>query len=62
VSKATEAYDAIQAAIQKVKDFQEEQGRGIGGRETSLCLTNLEQGQLWFVKGIEVSTSPQKPE
>lgn len=46
-----EAKEKLVSAIEALKDVQKAWGRGAGGRELSLAVTNAEQADLWLEKG-----------
>lgn len=50
-----EAEQKLGAAIHALRDVHKAWGRGAGGREMSLSVTNAEQSLLWFREADRVS-------
>lgn len=57
------AHDKINEAIGALKEAQKDFGRGEGGREASLAVTNAEQALMWLERGTRLANaSAFKPE
>lgn len=58
---AIDAEERVVAAVEALKDVQQAWGRGAGGRELSLAVTNAEQALLWLNQGRRIAAEASTP-
>jgi hypothetical protein len=52
----------LSEAIEELRHVQKVWGRGAGGREVSLAVTNAEQAELWLDKGRKEAAEASTPD